>query len=563
MGRIKVTNTGIIIENYTMGENPDFEKAYLVWDPVTHKNNPFGMLYVEEEKRLYIHGGNRLKTVLYKLQEMYYDRITHHPYKELPDIKMKFGPRDEDQFEALSFMCSQNKYDNLQDTTMRSCNLTTGAGKSYISIASIAFYRIKSIIITSSSTLLKQWKDQILYFTNIPESKIQKINGSDVCNMIINGSSKKFEEAYIILCTHGTLTSFLARYGHEKLYELFEKLGIGLKFFDEAHDHFDSMFSIDIFTNVYKTFYLTATPARSNFRENRIYQISLRDVPFIDLWKEDDKHVHYVAIKYNSRPTAKDLSEIRSIQYGINRMKYIDYVTKKPEFYDMLNIIMKHLVIPCICNKTHTKSNKVLMFIGTNEGILRVYDWIGHNYPEMIGLVGIFTSLVPSETKRHERDDKNLILTTTASSGKGEDIKNLKLTIVLAEPFKSEVVARQTLGRNREEGTMYVEVVDLGTKYTRNFYYHKLPVFNKYALDVSDDHYDNYRLTGESEAITEERKYKLALSPIKFKDDRFDWDAVLPKKRTNIVEENQPKQVVEFFKMPKKNPYGSNSQSEL
>lgn len=563
MNRVKVTNSGIIIENYEIGECPELEASYLVWDPVTHKNFPFGMYYDTEEKKLYLHGGNKLRYILNKLGERYYDRINHHPYKELPFINLKYGPRDNDQVEALKFLCSQGEYENYTNCYLRSCNLTTGVGKTYTTIAAISFYRIKSIVITSSSTLLSQWKKEILKFTNIPDNKIQKINGSDVCNMIINGSSKKFDEAYIILATHGTLTSFVNRYGKDKLYELFEKLGIGIKIFDEAHDHFDSMFTIDIFTNVYQTFYLTATPNRSNFREDRIYQVSLRDVPSIDLWKEDDKHVHYVAIKFNSRPTPKDLSSFRSTQYGMNRMSYIDYLTKKPEFYNMLNIIMKHLVLPCICNKAHNKKNRVVMYIGTNNGILRVYDWICNHYPEMIGLVGIFSSAVPPEKKREERD-KNLILTTVASAGKGEDIPGLKLTIVLAEPFKSTVSARQTLGRNREYGTMYVEIVDIGVKYTRKFYYHKLKTFNKYALDVSDDHYDHAELINRSRLIDEEREYKLPMSPIGFKDDRFDWDSVLPKERKNVTEEQKIIKPVSFYKKPKKNPYDKNgNQNEL
>lgn len=555
MSRIKVTNSGIIIEDYTLGECPTLESYYQVWDPVYHRNNMFGMKYDEEERKLYLHGGNNIRIIQSKLNERYYDRISNHPYRTIPKIDLKTGPRDNDQVEALRFLCG---VDDLNDdyNHLKSCNLSTGIGKTFCSIATIAYYKIRTIIITSSSSLLDQWKKEILNFTNLPEDKIQKISGSDVCNMIINGKSKKYNNADIILATHGSLTSFLNRYGHNKLYELFETLGIGIKIFDEAHDHFDSMLSIDVFTNVYKTFYLTATPGRSNWRENRIYQVSLKSVPSIDLWTEEQNHVHYVAIKYNSCPTPQDISKFRSVQYGLNRMKYIEYLTKKPEFYNMLNIVMKHLVLPTICNKKHNKKNKVLMFIGTNDGILRVYDWICNNYPEMIGNVGLFTSLVSPEQKMIERE-KNLILSTTSSAGKGEDIKGLKLTIVLAEPFKSEVVARQTLGRNREAGTMYVELVDLGTKYTKRFYEHKLPVFNKYALDISDDHYDKYALINSSENIKQERVSKLDLSPIKFKDDRFDWDEVLGRKRQNTAEENEPKitKPVKFINIPKENPY--------
>ena len=37
MDRIKVTNTSIIVENYTMGESEQLEKPFRIYDPVTHR----------------------------------------------------------------------------------------------------------------------------------------------------------------------------------------------------------------------------------------------------------------------------------------------------------------------------------------------------------------------------------------------------------------------------------------------------------------------------------------------------------------------------------------------
>ena len=53
----------------------------------------------------------------------------------------------------------------------------------------------------------------------------------------------------------------------------------------------------------------------------------------------------------------------------------MEYLTNNPEFYKMLRVIMD-MVIKC--------KGRVLMYIGTNNGILRVYHWIAENYPEFI-----------------------------------------------------------------------------------------------------------------------------------------------------------------------------------
>jgi hypothetical protein len=161
-----------------------------------------------------------------------------------------------------------------------------------------------------------------------------------------------------------------------------------------------------------------------------------------------------------------------------------------------------------------------LFYIGTNEGILRVYNWIGNNYPQLLGDIGIYTSLLPKEEKLIEKK-KKLLLSTTKSAGLGEHIEHLKMTVVLAEPFKSEVIARQTLGRTRDKDTLYIELVDLGFKYTRNFYYAKLPVFNKYALSVSDTTIDEYELNKRNDIIMEKQQKYIDNCPFILHDDRF------------------------------------------
>jgi len=517
--RIKVTNTAIIIDNYTLGQCIPLEHMFSKYDPITHKYNLEALYYDEENKRLYIPGGADLYKIKKYLNEPYFSRIEPQKFARTANIKLKYGPRDQEQIQALSFMCGVNDYEDIQNATQKMLSLTTGKGKTYCSIATIGFFQIKSIIITDSNTLLSQWKDNILEYTNLSESDVFSINGSDMCNMILNGTSNKAKNASIFLCSHGTLRSFANRYGWDRLTALFETLEIGMKFFDEAHLTFDNMLMIDYFTNVWRTFYVTATPARSDNRENQIFQISIKNVPMIDLFNKDkDPHTSYICIKWNSNPSAKDITYCKHRVYKFDRIKYVSYLIRKPEFYDMLRVAMD-LILKCV-----EKGGRVLVYIATNEGVLAVYKWMSVNYPEVLGDVGIFTSIIDKEEKLYNKKKKKILLSTSKSAGVGQHIEGLKMTMVIAEPYKSKVLAQQSLGRTRDDDSFYIEFLDMGFKYTMKYYYDKLPTFKKYAKDVSDMVIDKYELKKRSENIQKEREN--INSPIIFADNRFDYPGI-------------------------------------
>lgn len=511
MSKIVVKNTAIVINDYDLGDCPELENNFKVFDPLTHRFNTLGMYYLEDKRQLYLPRGLDIWKVKRYLGEKYHDTISPHPYQEIQNILIKYTPRDDQQKEALRFMIGVNEYEENQYLPQLSVNLNTGVGKTYCSIATIAYLRIKGIVIAHSVSLLTQWKENIKEYTNLRDKDILFISGSSSLNMILNEKSMRAEQAQIFLCTHGTIQSFCKQYGWDKLDTIFQILGIGLKFIDEAHTNFENMLMIDFFTNVYKTYYVTATPARSDWRENRIYQLSIKNVPGIDLFNEDvDPHTDYIAIKYNSKPTPIQISSCRNA-YGLDRNKYVNYVTKQGAFKDMMIIIMDMVI---------KSRGRALLYVGTNESILRVYKWIGEHYPQFIGDIGIFTSLVDKKQKMEEKQ-KKLLLSTTKSAGLGEHIEGLKMTIVLAEPFKSSVLAKQSLGRTRDADTVYIEVVDLGFKYTRKFYYEKLPVFNKYALSVSDTTMEQYELERRSRLLMEKQQEKIDKSAICLHDNRF------------------------------------------
>lgn len=509
--RIIVGNSHIIIDNYNMRDCPQLEKNFSVYNPVYHRDEIVGLYYDKETKRLYLPRGIDITYVKRKLHLSVTQVEYCNDYLPSVPIKMKYGPRDNDQRKALRFSIGAGEYESNKYEAQLSFNMPTGFGKTYVSVATMSIFGVKSIIITGSTSLLLQWKNDIFEYTNLQDSDLMFLSGSQMLESILNNSSPRANKASVFLCTHGTIRSFCKQYGWNRLNDIFKNLGIGIKFVDESHKEFLNILMVDFFTNVWRTYYVTATPLRSDTSENIIFQLSLKNVPSIELFKEDSTpHTDYIAIKYSTNPSPQEVSSMRNA-YGLDRLKYIDYATKKPEFYRVLHIIMNYIL---------TNGGRALIYIGTNEAILRVYEYLLKWFPELGGDIGIFTSLVNKEEKAKERE-KRIILSTTKSAGAGEDIKHLKFTVVLCEPFKSIVLARQTLGRTRDKDTTYIELVDIGFYQLKNYYYSKLPTFSKYALSTSDTSLASYELTQRSDILMHKQKKKLAKTPIYFYDQRF------------------------------------------
>lgn len=468
MNKIEIYRTKIVINNYDLGSCARLENCFKMYDPITHQEYYHGIEYIPERKQLLLPRGIDLFFVenIFECKavsmEQYYDE-----FDTFNDIQIKYLPRDEDQQEALKFMVGKDRYRRNQYLSQLSVNLNTGKGKTYCSIATASYFGMKTIIITYSTKWLEQWRDFILEYTNTTQDEIcMMIGGSKIARTLKEDNSKyKF-----ILVTHSSLVSYANNNGWSSIGELFKQLRIGLKFYDESHLNFKSMAFIDYYTNTFKTYYITATPMRSNEYENMIFQLYMKNIPAIDLFHEDtDPHTNYLAIKYNSRPSVDDICGCKN-KYGLDRNKYTNYIVHNEKFYQILTILMQRII---------NHGGKTLIYIGTIYGIEVVYNWIVNNYPEFSYNTCILNSNIEDKTII---DRCQIILSTTKSTGASIDIKYLKRTIVLAEPFKSEVLARQTLGRTRNGDTEYIEVVDKGFTMITKWFNEKKHIFNKYAL---------------------------------------------------------------------------------
>ena len=473
MNKIILFNTHIEINDYNLGDCTKLERVFSIYDKLYHRYYFKGIVYDESRRVLLVPRGLDISWLENTFGCKSVEAKSQNDFAKTEQINLKYLPRDDDQKAALRFMLGSGEYERNSYRSMLSINLNTGKGKSYCSIATIAYLSIRSIIITNSVDWLEQWRSFILEYTDIKPDEIYFISGTPSIKKLYKRDISKYK---IYLSTHATIKSYGDTFGWEEVGKLFQYLKIGLKFYDEAHLNFDNMCYIDFYSDVLKTYYITASPGRSDYRENNIFALYFKNVPGIDLFDhENDPHTEYLAIKFNSHPTAMEASRCKNA-YGLDRNRYTGYVVNKQNFHYLLYILI---------DMVKKKPGKHLIYIGTNEAILEVRNWFYEKFPELIGLVGIYTSLISKDEKRKQLENK-IILSTTKSAGAAMDIKGLAEVINLAEPFKSKILAQQTLGRTRDENTLYKDIVDTGFFYTKNYYEFKKPVFLKYASKCSE-----------------------------------------------------------------------------
>lgn len=495
MNKIEVRPTCIQVNDYKWGDAPNLEGHFKIWDSLTKTFFYKRLEYDEENHKLYLPRGMDVGFVEKCIGDKAKSNHTYSEYitNSTPTL-LKYGPKDEVQQKTLQFLTGTGEYSYTKNFSQLLVALNTGAGKTYLGIAYMAYLNAKSIIITSSVSWLEQWKERIVEHSNIKANQIFNISGAWAITKLMNQNAATNDKYKIYLVSHSTLCSLAERQGWDSVGLLFRHLGIGIKIFDEAHLYFESMTYIDYHSDIYKTVYMTATPERGETNDNYIFQLYFKNVPTISFFDpEKDPRTHYIAIKYNSGISPRDSSRCFNL-YGFNKGVYSRLVTKYENFYKACRIVFD--LIKCM-------KGRILIFMASNESIQILYDWILANYPEYNGSVGIFTSL---NCDKKRAINNKIILTTSISAGEAMDIPDLFCSVQLAEPMKSRPKVRQRLGRTRIRGSYFIDVIDDSVNKIRQYFEENLCIYEEYALTVKILGMSNRQLDKLNTKIVEERK---------------------------------------------------------
>ena len=501
MAKIEVYYSHIKINDYIQGDCIRLENYFRLYDEIRHTSYYNHIIFNHEKHELYIPRGVDVFLIEQLLQTKAKYISTPDEYFMNTEIRMKYAPRDDKQRTTLKFLTGSDEFYKYKNASQNMVSLTMGGGKTYVATAFFAISQLKPMVI--SYGLSAQWRDRIKEYSDVKDREIYDIQGADSIRRLMSKPRNELNKKYkIYLASHSTIASMYDSGGMEAVHELFRHLGIGVKVIDEAHKNFENTCKIDYSSNTLKTIYLTASPARGDEKENRIYGLYFKNVPKIDLFGEEDKHTRYIAFRYSSNPTLFEMDSCMT-RHGFSRNAYANYIVTKPNFYYMIHNIFDFI---------SRFEGKKLFYISSNEAIQCVYDYI-HNDMTLRrywGNVGIYTSINPNKVLAL---NKEIILTTSQSAGEGLDVPGLICVVNLSDPTKSEPLVIQKFGRVRLNG-YFIDLVDEGFKTMIRYYFANLKVYNKYAVSSSDIYYDKdkmidgYNKFKQKNAITTDELFK-------------------------------------------------------
>lgn len=453
--RITVYHTHIEVFPYEQGEVKSLEDSYSVFDPVFYKMTPIA--YHVTNNTLYLPRGTNIPSLerLFRTTAIY--SRNHDPVKAIK-IKPTIEPKSKIQEEAVEFLCSDGRFTRGLEFSQLSLNLEPGDGKTIAAILAIATkYKCKAIVIVHQTKLKNQWKAEFLKASDISEDKIVDITGSDMMLKAIEGKKVKGD---IYLVNHQTIHQFGNRYGWDMVSKFFKEIEVGVKIYDEAHKYFSNIMMIDFFSNTEKTFYLTATFTRNDYKEKMMFKRAFGNTyrfgEETSNYAEKRKHIIYYYVTFHSEPDPLLVGQMYN-KYSISSYKYIDYALHQDEN----NTLLK--VLGIIMEQVENLAGKIIILSPTIESTEEVAEYIRYNFDKSV-------SVINSSRTREENEEatkSDVICSTIKSLGTGIDIRGLRVLINM-EPFTSEPNMIQLKGRLREfsktDDTFMFDLVDLGLK---------------------------------------------------------------------------------------------------
>lgn len=444
-GKIYGYNTHYEIMNYSLGDCEKLEKSLSLWDNIMHKHEP--KFYYDEDRRiLYVPRGYD-PNLLQEYFKTFIDFKNCQTKRKKVIFSMWSPPRNSAQKEAVRFLAGKNEYSHMINDGQQVLSMPPGEGKTYCTISALSLLGYRSIIIVNTVDLRNQWKEKFLQYTKIPSNYIVDLDSMSKISKI---KKRRHLEVIVFLVTHDILRNYMKEYGNSSLYELFDLLQIGVKVIDEAHLEYGSTLMLDYMTNVWKTIYLSATFARSDQDENKVFQRSFNMIHKLKIESSKKRrHVIYIPYIFRTKPSQAIRETVRGLK-GFDRYAYTSYEFSCDKFVEVLRNVLDLFINKGV-------EGKIVILSSKKESCEQSLSLVKKLYP------GYSSCAHYTGNKLENFKEYGIICATPKMLGTAQDIPGLRIVINL-EPARSTVNAAQVVGRLREysedKDTYYIELVD-------------------------------------------------------------------------------------------------------
>jgi len=321
----------------------------------------------------------------------------------------------------------------------------TGAGKTVMGIDLASRLGLKTLIIVPRSSLMEQWKERIMEYTNCEEDDIG----------IIRGPKAQYKDKKFVVGMIHTMSQQITKYP-EKFFSAF-----GTVIFDEVH-----VVGAETFSRVAPMFHcryrigLSATLRRSDGMESVFWwHIGPELAKFTKLQAEPRIRV----LPYHGR----DTSHAGCVWGGnLNLGRYHNRIAKSPERMELL----RKLVVKLSKNK-----HDVLVL---SDRIIQL-----ERLRELLIQSGVEDDKIGMLIGKKKQLDRKIILGTYGSAGMGVDIPRLS-ALVMATP-RAEI--EQAVGRVLRKGSpVIVDIVDTSSKIMQKWAWKRMRYYKKISKDIVD-----------------------------------------------------------------------------
>lgn len=351
-----------------------------------------------------------------------------YPEPEEIDVKVpeKFQMRDY-QEEALSYI--------LDEGHSKLVAFSMGLGKTLTAVKAGELLGYRTIIIVLGR-YKEKWRDDVL-----------ELYGADTNFMLVKGLAhllSLIEQAKegnpvpdVIIVTTTTMQLYIKEWekhqgkeieGMVPPEEMYEILKIGYRIIDEAHQHFHMVFKNDLYSNLYKAVYLTATLESNDKFIQAMYNLiwpramrgqAVKPAPYDKTTALLYQHLNPDRVRWKSNQGYSHVMYEQSIW---------KHIPSRVEYLDMIGDVVEQKFLPL-----YEPGKKMLIFCSLVDTCKEVADYLNQRFKDKKWQISKFTA----EDNKEIIDTNDITVSTLGKAGTALDISGLIVcfnTVALAEP---------------------------------------------------------------------------------------------------------------------------------
>lgn len=330
-------------------------------------------------------------------------------------------------------------------------DLQTGKGKTFSSLYTVSTIAQRLVVMVPPK-YFGIWQEALEDVYENMQMRWMTISGSAELQALINrGIEDDLKGIDVIIISNVTYRAYLDAFERlgDKIYTLgynappprfHEAIKAGVQINDEIQEDPGLLFRTDMYTNVAKQIYLSATPYTGNAYVTKMIDLMLPPETACRL-PEWDMYINAVGVLY-CEPDIRSKDYLTPFKNTYNHARYETVMMKSKKRLLAYNTMVARIIQKQFLEDKQDQQ-KCLVLCATVEFIKQLVQFLKEKYPDQ----QIWEHVSGSPFERLQLND--ITVSTIKSSGTGVDIKNLR-EVILCQATDSKKDNVQILGRLRK-----------------------------------------------------------------------------------------------------------------